>query len=88
MSKQGFLFEIGTPDLRPIDPHVRADDVPRLSNQCQEILAALKQGPKTNAELAGIALKYTSRLSDIRRAGYKIKATHTGGGTYTYTLKQ
>lgn len=46
----------------------------RLSAQCAAILARLEQGPATNGELAAVALKYTSRLSDLRAAGYRIEA--------------
>ena len=35
----------------------------------------LQQGPATNVELAALALKYTSRLSDLRAAGYTITVT-------------
>ena len=45
---------------------------PRLSAQCQRILERLRQGPATNRELARIALKYTSRISDLRAAGHRI----------------
>ena len=38
----------------------------RLSHQSARILARLEAGPATNRELAEIALKYTSRLSDLR----------------------
>jgi hypothetical protein len=47
----------------------------RIDNQCAKILALLKargnQGA-TNYELARIALKYTSRVSDIRKQGWRI----------------
>jgi hypothetical protein len=39
----------------------------RLSGQSARILARLEQGPASNRQLAEIALKYTSRLSDVRR---------------------
>ena len=48
----------------------------RLAAQCQVILALLKergnQGAR-NSELAHIALKYTSRISDLRAQGYDIR---------------
>lgn len=50
----------------------------RIENQCAKILALLKargnQGA-TNYELAQIALKYTSRVSDLRKAGWRITST-------------
>ena len=47
-------------------------DRPRLSRQCRAILDRLRQGPTSNRDLSGLALKYTGRLSDLRRAGYRI----------------
>ena len=60
----------------------------RLENQCRTILALLKgrgnQGA-TNAELARIALKYTSRISDLRDSGHDIRCFMEGsGGVYRY----
>lgn len=46
---------------------------PRLSRQNAAILARLQQGPASNHELAQIALKYTSRLSEIKKAGYAVR---------------
>lgn len=45
---------------------------PRLSRQCRKMLDRLTQGPATNKDLAAISLKYTSRISDLRKAGYDI----------------
>ena len=60
----------------------------RLENQCRKILTLLKtrgnQGA-TNAELSRIALKYTSRISDLRDAGHDIRCYSEGGnGVYRY----
>lgn len=58
----------------PRDPNVtEVPDKRRLSGQNAAILARLRQGPATNAELAAISLKYTSRNSDLRRAGYPVE---------------
>lgn len=70
-------------DLPPTDPNVRAADVKRLTGQNAAVLARLREGPATNAELAAIALKYTSRVSDLRKAGFTV--TEKDG---TYTLKE
>ena len=48
-------------------------EAPRLSKQCREILARLRSGRATNNELAQIALKYTGRISDIRKGGHDIR---------------
>ena len=45
----------------------------RLSRQCTDMLSRLRQGRVTNAELATISLKYTGRISDLRKAGYDIR---------------
>jgi hypothetical protein len=55
------------PAIEPRDPSVPRAARPRLSRQCQEILDMLRRGRATNARLAGISLKYTSRISDIRK---------------------
>jgi hypothetical protein len=60
----------------------------RFSRQCEAILARLQKGPATNRELAQLSLKYTSRLSEIRQAGYTVdvvKHDHKTG-LVTYAL--
>lgn len=63
-------------------------DRPRTASQTQKIVERLKQGPASNLELAGIALKYTSRISDARAAGFDIRNYRRPGGdsglTYYY----
>jgi len=44
----------------------------RLSRQCRRIVDRLREGPASNEELSRIALKYTSRISEIRQAGYAV----------------
>lgn len=63
----------------------------RLENQCRRILALLKERGNegaTNYELAKHALKYTSRISDLRDAGWRILCTAEDPvrGIYRYTL--
>lgn len=48
----------------------------RWASQTERVLARLAQGPASNAELAAISLKYTSRISDARALGYVIEAYH------------
>lgn len=61
----------------------------RLSLQAQKILGRLKEGRATNYQLAVIALKYTSRLSDLRRAGYDVRIVErdTATGITVYELR-
>ena len=82
---------------KPMEPVVSGGvpeaDVPRLSGQNQKILELLRKGPRTNSELATVALKYTSRLSDIRKwllewyPDLKIKKQSLGGGVFEYRLE-
>lgn len=72
------LMEGNTPaEIRLSDPKVRGSvEEPRLTNQCQLILARLKQGPASNTELANIATRFGARVHDLRSAGYNIVITH------------
>lgn len=58
----------------------------RLSSQANQILLLLTAGPASNRTLAAISLKYTSRISDLRRAGHNIVVASrnydTGETTY------
>jgi hypothetical protein len=60
----------------------------RLENQCRTILALLRERGNqgvTNAELSRIALKYTSRISDLRDSGHDVRCfMEGGGGVYRY----
>lgn len=85
-AKQLTLFD-NPPTLQPCDPHADSCDVPRLTGQNAVILAMLRSGPQTNDELAAISRKYTSRVSDLRAAGYVIVAKRINGGLFEYTLR-
>jgi hypothetical protein len=75
-------------DIVPRDPHVHAAAAPRLKGQNAETLERLRAGRATNKELAGIALKYTSRLSDLRAAGYDVRCVRQDrvSGVAVYAL--
>lgn len=63
------------------------EDRKRLAGQNLAIYERLKLGPATNAELAAISLKYTSRVDDVRKAGIAIDAKRVGtSGTWIYSL--
>jgi hypothetical protein len=74
--------------ILPRDTHVvEPAEVNRLATQNDRILERLKRGPATNVELAGISLKYTSRISDLREAGYAIPPPErVKGGVTIYRL--
>lgn len=74
-------------DVRPCDPSTSPSDVPRLTGQNKRILERLREGPATNVELCEIALKYTSRISDLRKAGYRITNTREAGGVTRYEME-
>jgi hypothetical protein len=49
--------------------------VTRLSNQCSRILTLLASSPDgrvSNYELSAVSLKYTSRISELRKAGVNV----------------
>ena len=74
MQQQLQLFDISaTAVAEPCDPHVEPVDLPRLKGQNGKILERLQKGPATNKELATISLKYTSRVSDLRKAGHHVE---------------
>jgi hypothetical protein len=62
------------PLFRLADPKVRGtEEEPRLSRQCQAILARLKEGPASNSDLMRIAQRFGARIHDLRGAGYAIE---------------
>ena len=75
-----------TINFRPSDPGVHPDAHARLSRQCALILAAFQSAPGhelTNAQLAEIAIRYSARLHDLKRAGvavfHKVHIDHASG---------
>lgn len=58
------------------------------ATQTMQIIDMLRAGPQYNNQLAKIALKYTSRISDARKAGYVIECYKLvdSGGLTLYTL--
>ena len=62
------------------------EDWERFHTQTELIIEKLRRGPATNVELAELSLKYTSRISDARKRGYKIKCKRLGGGITRYEL--
>src|SRR5262245_45936086 len=74
--KQGYMFPLPDYIIQPRDPNVPEEAIARLSAQCKAILERMKEGPVTNTELSKMALKYTGRISDLRKYGCVIKHTH------------
>lgn len=71
------------------DPSITPEETPRLSTQCEKILARLQRGTASNLELSGLALKYTSRISDLRKNGYVVEVISRSHetGEVIYELK-
>lgn len=71
----------------PRDTHVSEPaEMQHLTTQNAKILARLQRGPASNVELAKLSLKYTSRLSDLRKAGLTVTCKRIPGGLSIYTL--
>lgn len=73
--------------IAPTDPNVAEEDVPRLTGQNQAILNRLREGPATTMELNAISCKYTSRASDLRKHGIKVKCEKRADGVWVYSLE-
>ena len=90
MSDQRDLFERfrDAPEPTPCDPNVQPAEVKRLTGQNLAILERLRRGPCDNVELSRMALKYTSRISDLRAAGYKVEIiqSNSANGVNVYKL--
>lgn len=84
--KQTTMF--GQFDQQRLTPNVRPQDQARLRGHNLAILERLTQGPATNHELSQISLKYTSRISDLRKAGYTILCSRLHGGLTQYELEE
>jgi len=76
------------------DPSLAAGEIERADNQCNRIFKRLQQGRATSSELSEIALKYTSRITDLRgrwhKAGFKfavIRILSNGERVYGVSLK-
>ncbi len=71
----------------PMDPNILADDVERATSLSRRVLERLRQGPATNTELSEIGgLRYSGRIYDLRRAGYRITSKRIAGGLWMHEL--
>lgn len=73
----------------PTQASLSFEDEKALKGQSEAILKLLKERRSQGAmnwELAKIALKYTSRVSDLRKAGWKIECLEESGRTNRYRL--
>ena len=72
------LFRTPQKVIPPRDPSVTPEEAPRLTGQNAAVFLRLRRGPATNKELSAIALKYTSRISDLRERGFVIECFKRG----------
>lgn len=89
MTAQIGLFGAPTierPKRAPAARIVTIVDGRRLGQQCAKILSLLRDGPQLNRTLCSAALKYTSRISDLRLLGYVIECERLEGGLMRYHL--
>lgn len=57
--------------------------------QPERILAALREGPKTNVWMVEHHIfAYTARITELRQAGHNIIGTHKKGGVWEYRLEE
>ena len=89
MNQKSFDFD-GPPKITTNAP---AEEKPRLGRQAEIIYEMLQDGPVSNVALAQTALKYTSRISDIRKflinhqIPKRIEVERLGGGVNLYHLR-
>lgn len=69
----GMFSEAPAALVVPASPALAPVERRRLSGQNAAILARLQRGSASNHELSALSLKYTSRISDLRAAGYDVR---------------
>jgi hypothetical protein len=85
-NRQPSLFD-ALDHLPATDPNVAESATKRLSGQNRKILDMLNAGPVRLRELIQVASKYTSRISDLRKAGCVIECQEQPDGNSIYLLK-
>jgi hypothetical protein len=60
----------------------------RYHYQRTRILAALREGPVNSRQLSAIALRYSSRIHELRQRGYTITLRRHAGKGFVYTLHE
>lgn len=90
MNKPATLFDRPR-EILVTDSNARDEDDERLAGQNLEIYnLMLEHAVVSNKQLSSIALKYTSRISDIRRwlerRGQTIRCTYGEGGVNYYSI--
>lgn len=73
---------------QPASPVVA--EAKRLTRQQALVLDRLREGPATNMELIPISTRFSARIFDLRKAGYKIDTDclDRAKGLSLYTLRK
>ena len=83
--RQTSLFDV-LDRIPATDTNVAQAAKKRLSGQNRKILDLLMQGQATGRQIQAIGMKYTSRISDLRKAGCVIDCLERPDGNSLYTL--
>ena len=88
--QQKTMFDIEEPPAKPepVDPHVRDEDKPRLSKQCELVADLLNKCgsiSRNEGEAYGIK-RLAARIKDLKEYGMNISGKHVGKD-YRYTLE-
>lgn len=63
-----------------------AEEHRRRAGKASQILALLESGPKTNAELSAVSLRYGACIHALRKSGHRIDTEAKGQGLFIYRL--
>src|SRR5262245_7866429 len=76
------------PEIPASDPNIAAAARARVGAQCWRLVAALRHGAKTNAQLQSISLRLGARVMDLRKVGFEItvRPVDHRAGIWLYTL--
>lgn len=84
-SKRRFLT-LALASLDAEEPNEPDAEPVKLGAAALAILDALRQGPKTGAELTRYGLRYSARVAELRSAGHQIATERGEGGSYLFRL--
>ena len=70
-----------------VDPNIHPGDVSRVTGQSAAVLERLRLGPATNIELGRICMRYSARVHDLKRAGYRIRSQRVEGAVWSFWIE-
>lgn len=71
----------------PVDPSVLREDKGRLTNQTLRVIERLQHGPAFNHELLGVSSRFSARLFDATKRGWKFGKKNCGNGVWLYWIE-